>query len=112
MYARLVNELPEGNEWLYEVKVDGYRCLAKRDATDLCRRFDARFRAGSMIYRSTLAPFAKCAGAEADAVGFDQGRNEKLRVAQTGRLVAQNQVHRMDARWSPETFEVCRVEGR
>jgi ATP-dependent DNA ligase len=28
MYARLVNELPEGKEWLYEVKFDGYRCLA------------------------------------------------------------------------------------
>ena len=25
MYARLVNELPEGNEWFYEVKFDGYR---------------------------------------------------------------------------------------
>ena len=32
MYARLVNELPEGREWLYEVKFDGYRCLAGRDA--------------------------------------------------------------------------------
>jgi bifunctional non-homologous end joining protein LigD len=31
MYARLVNELPEGREWLYEVKFDGYRCLAGRD---------------------------------------------------------------------------------
>jgi bifunctional non-homologous end joining protein LigD len=31
MYARLVNELPEGEEWLYEVKFDGYRCLAGRD---------------------------------------------------------------------------------
>ena len=28
MYARLVQKLPEGNEWLYEVKLDGYRCLA------------------------------------------------------------------------------------
>jgi bifunctional non-homologous end joining protein LigD len=28
MYARLVQELPEGKEWLYEVKFDGYRCLA------------------------------------------------------------------------------------
>src|SRR5262245_23651445 len=28
MYARLVNELPRGQEWLYEVKFDGYRCLA------------------------------------------------------------------------------------
>ena len=32
-YARLVNELPEGKEWLYEVKFDGYRCLASRDST-------------------------------------------------------------------------------
>ena len=30
MYARLVNELPEGKHWLYEVKFDGYRCLAWR----------------------------------------------------------------------------------
>jgi len=33
MYARLVHELPVGNEWLYEVKFDGYRCLAGRDAS-------------------------------------------------------------------------------
>jgi ATP-dependent DNA ligase len=33
MYARLVNELPEGKDWLYEVKFDGYRCLAGRDAS-------------------------------------------------------------------------------
>ena len=32
MYARLPNELPEGREWLYEVKFDGYRCLAGRDS--------------------------------------------------------------------------------
>jgi DNA ligase D-like protein (predicted ligase) len=33
MYARLVNELPEGKEWLYEVKFDGYRCLAGGDSS-------------------------------------------------------------------------------
>jgi bifunctional non-homologous end joining protein LigD len=33
MYARLVNNLPEGRDWLYEVKLDGYRCLAGRDST-------------------------------------------------------------------------------
>jgi bifunctional non-homologous end joining protein LigD len=32
MYARLVNEMPEGKEWLYEVTFDGYRCLAGRDS--------------------------------------------------------------------------------
>ena len=31
MYARAVEKLPEGREWLYEVKLDGYRCLAGRD---------------------------------------------------------------------------------
>jgi len=33
MYARLVNEPPQGPEWLYEVKFDGYRCLAGKDAS-------------------------------------------------------------------------------
>jgi ATP-dependent DNA ligase len=31
MYARLVQKLPEGEDWLYEIKFDGYRCLAGRD---------------------------------------------------------------------------------
>src|SRR5688572_27337359 len=32
MYAQLVQQLPDGKDWLYEVKFDGYRCLARRDA--------------------------------------------------------------------------------
>ncbi|HEX2244512.1 MAG TPA: non-homologous end-joining DNA ligase [Gammaproteobacteria bacterium] len=32
MYAQLVLQLPDGRDWLYEVKFDGYRCLAARDA--------------------------------------------------------------------------------
>jgi hypothetical protein len=31
MYARLAQSLPPGQEWLYEVKLDGYRCLAGRE---------------------------------------------------------------------------------
>jgi bifunctional non-homologous end joining protein LigD len=30
MYALAVQNIPEGKEWLYEVKFDGYRCLAGR----------------------------------------------------------------------------------
>ena len=30
MYALALQRLPEGREWLYEVKFDGYRCLAGR----------------------------------------------------------------------------------
>ena len=32
MYARAVQQLPQGQDWLYEVKFDGYRSLAVRDA--------------------------------------------------------------------------------
>ena len=35
MYTRLVQELPEGQDWLYEVKFDGYRCLARRNPTGI-----------------------------------------------------------------------------
>lgn len=31
MYARSVQTLPEGRDWLYEIKFDGYRCLAGID---------------------------------------------------------------------------------
>ena len=31
MYALAAQKIPEGKEWLYEVKFDGYRCLAGRD---------------------------------------------------------------------------------
>jgi bifunctional non-homologous end joining protein LigD len=33
MYARVVQSLPEDDEWLFEVKFDGYRCLAGRDSS-------------------------------------------------------------------------------
>jgi len=33
MYALPVQNLPKGNEWLYEVKFDGYLCLAGMDST-------------------------------------------------------------------------------
>ena len=33
MYALGVRNLPEGPEWLYEIKLDGYRCLAGKDAS-------------------------------------------------------------------------------
>jgi len=32
MYALAVQNIPKGEEWLYEVKFDGYRCLAGRNS--------------------------------------------------------------------------------
>ena len=31
MYALVVRNIPKGEDWLYEVKFDGYRCLVGRD---------------------------------------------------------------------------------
>jgi len=38
MYARLVNELSAGQEWLYEVKSDGYHYLVERDSVRVTLR--------------------------------------------------------------------------
>ena len=40
MYALAVKNLPEGKNWLYEVKFDGYRCLAgkRKDGVTLWSR--------------------------------------------------------------------------
>jgi len=38
MYARLVQKLPEGREWLYEVKFDGYHWLAGRNSSKVTHR--------------------------------------------------------------------------
>ena len=35
MYAQLVQQLPNSNDWLYEVKFDGYRCLAGKDTAEV-----------------------------------------------------------------------------
>ncbi len=33
MYALAVRNLPEGEDWQYEIKLDGYRCIAAHDST-------------------------------------------------------------------------------
>jgi bifunctional non-homologous end joining protein LigD len=35
MQAKLVRTLPGGGDWLYELKLDGYRALAIRDGANL-----------------------------------------------------------------------------
>src|SRR5215813_13998847 len=51
----------------------------------------------------------------------DSGRGHGIMVMRKADLVSHlsclfdkppNRVHRMDAGWSPETFKVCRAEGR
>jgi ATP-dependent DNA ligase len=47
MEARSVDEIPEGDEWQYEPKWDGFRCVAFRDGDDV----DLRSKAGQPLAR-------------------------------------------------------------
>ena len=47
MEAKLVGELPEGKQWQYEPKWDGFRCLAFRDGT----KVDLMSKAGKPLAR-------------------------------------------------------------
>jgi len=42
MYALPVQNLPKGNEWLYEIKFDGYRCLTGRDSSGVVTLWSRR----------------------------------------------------------------------
>jgi bifunctional non-homologous end joining protein LigD len=33
MYARAVQKLPDGKDWLYEIKLDGYRAFASNGSS-------------------------------------------------------------------------------
>ena len=47
MEAKLVAELPAGDEWQYEPKFDGFRCLAFKDGDDV----DLRSKSGQPFNR-------------------------------------------------------------
>jgi len=47
MEARLVDALPEGRQWQYEPKWDGFRCLAFKDGDEI----DLRSKAGQPFNR-------------------------------------------------------------
>ena len=55
MYALAVQKLPQGQEWLYEVKFDGYRCLAGRDSTGMTLWSKARRRDEKLCLAKTGA---------------------------------------------------------
>src|SRR5262249_27371334 len=84
--------------------------ICERDRNRVVYEYSQPCSEGRTESRSQLLLVCQSAREEAHSMGFDQGRNEKLRVTQTG-AGRPNRVHRMDAGWSPEAFEVCRVEG-
>ena len=91
----------EGERLLYAAKVrNGFVPQVRREVASKFKGLEI-----------DTCPFANLPEKKANPVGLDQGRDEKLCVAQTG-VGRTNRVHRMDAGRSPEAFEVCRVERR
>jgi bifunctional non-homologous end joining protein LigD len=77
MQCRPVDKLPEGDGWLYEIKLDGYRCIAVKAGGQVRlysrnrRAFDAAF---PQVARA-LAPLADNTVLDGEVVALDdQGR--------------------------------------
>jgi hypothetical protein len=108
MYALRVQNIPEGKEWLYEVKFDGYRCLAGRDKSGV--RLWSR-RGNLFTTQFPRIPRAKLKGLEIDTaplriyqngnvrMGTDTRRDEKLG---SGLLSRRSRYGGRPARLSPE----------
>ena len=91
----------EGDRLLYAAKVrNGFVPLVRREVAS---RFNG--------LESDTCPFANLPEKKTDAMGFDEGRDEKLCVAEAG-TCRTGRVYRVDAGWSPEAFEVCQAERR
>ena len=91
----------EGERLLYAAKVrNGFVPLVRREVASKFKGLEI-----------DDLPVCQSAGEEANPVGFDQRRDEELRLAKA-RADRTDRVHRMDAGQSPETLEVCRVERR
>jgi bifunctional non-homologous end joining protein LigD len=75
MAAALVDKLPDGNEWLYEAKFDGYRAIALKDGTNvkiLSRRGNDLTRSYPAVQQAVAALPAKSAVLDGEIVAFDQ----------------------------------------
>ena len=100
MYAQAVRNLSDGTDWIYEAKLDGYRCLAAKrtDGVALCRRRSHQIKllAGTLIDGEVVAtdekgrmsfntiqhnrPNAQCVGFRTRAIGTRSGKLRKRQM--------------------------------
>jgi bifunctional non-homologous end joining protein LigD len=74
MAAALVDELPAGEEWLYEAKFDGYRAIAIKDDSNvrvLSRRGNDLSKDYPAVVDAVAALHAKSAVVDGEIVAFD-----------------------------------------
>ena len=64
MYPRAVQQLPEGKDWLCEVKLDGYRCLAGKGFN----RHNAMVKTRQLLYGSVPTTAEACQHLPADTL--------------------------------------------
>ena len=67
MAARAVDKLPEGDEWMYEVKFDGYRALVLKNA----ERLQIRSKNGKDLTSTYPSDGASGRPSQADQVVLD-----------------------------------------
>jgi bifunctional non-homologous end joining protein LigD len=88
MIAKLVDRLPEGNEWLYEVKLDGYRALAVKHG-DKVRLLSRRNKDLSRDYESIVEALtrikAHTAVLDGEIVAHDGAGRPSFQALQHGR---------------------------
>ena|SRR5258705_3879170 len=98
MYAQAVTELPSGDLWTYEAKLDGYRCLASKQSSGVVlwsRRgngFTTRFRdiarACANLPADTLI--------DGEVVAIDENRKISFNALQHSRSKATVQFYAFD----------------
>jgi ATP-dependent DNA ligase len=106
MYALSVQKLPEGKEWLDEVKFDGCRCLAGRDSTRVTlwsrwgnlftNQFPQIARACKRLPPGTLV--------DGEIVALDENGRVSFNLLQHHRSIALLRVRRSGLPW-PEPLE-------
>ncbi|MGH7845889.1 MAG: non-homologous end-joining DNA ligase [Candidatus Binatia bacterium] len=79
MYAKPVQALPESNEWMYEIKLDGYRCLAARNGNGIT----LWSRRGTLLAKQFPTVARACERLEPDTLidGEVVGRDETGRIS-------------------------------
>jgi len=87
MSARIVTSLPDGDDWSYEVKLDGYRALVIKDG----ERIQLRSRTGKDLTR-TYQPVATAAAKLRTALAVLDG--EIVAIDASGRPSFQALQHR------------------
>jgi bifunctional non-homologous end joining protein LigD len=92
MQCRPVDKLPESGEWIYEIKLDGYRCLAvkKEKKASLYSRNRKSFDKTFPVIVQALAPLESGTVLDGEVVALDSEGRPSFNALQDRRAAAAN----------------------